>query len=144
MAQEAEPGSARIAFYFNSLYQYIAAMFLLDKKHHPMGGIIYKALKPMGLAFHLENIKETLSHQLGKTTLGEIIRNFRNQFLIHGKCQTADLIKIYSLVNMEDLSIKLKFDELMETLYFHIKELAINLCSDAKIELQDVGIYKAV
>jgi hypothetical protein len=43
------PDSTPVRFYINSLYHFIAALYLLDKGTNLMGGMVYKTLKPMDL-----------------------------------------------------------------------------------------------
>ena len=141
IAQDVEPGSPMLAFYFNSLYQYIAVMFLLDKKDKKMGGSIYLTLREMKLERNLKEINDVLNQPLGKTTFGEIVRQFRNNFIVHGSFHPNDLNRIYFDVDMEDPEIKATFDYLVENLYYQIKLLALRLCEQAGIPYEEVGIH---
>ena len=45
MSDKFGDGSPIISFYINSIYQYIAVFYLLNKENNPMGGTFYKLLK---------------------------------------------------------------------------------------------------
>lgn len=141
IAQEVEQGSPALAFYFNGIYHYIAAMFLLDKGQKQMGGMLYEALKEMELEHRIQSIEKTFSETLGETNFGEIIRKFRNKYLVHGNYQQTDLDGIYSDVDLREPETLARFNELLERLYYQTRELALDLCKDVEIPFEDVGIY---
>lgn len=83
-------GSSPTRFYLNSIYHYVASMFLIDtsKASHkglPMGGTVIRALDPMGLRGLLDPINAVLLRKHGKkNTLGGTIMKLRHSHLVHG------------------------------------------------------------
>ena len=106
-----------------------------------MGGTFYKTLKPMGLEFRLDDVREVLEKPLGEASFGWVILKLRNRFVVHGTYQVSDLDEIYEKVDMENPKIQEHFQELMMDIYLETRELAILLCEDAGIDHEDCGIY---
>ena len=142
VAKHAEAGSPELAFYFDSIYQYISIFFLLLKEDkQPLGGTFYKALKPIGLSDKLAGIEKILSKKVGKLTFGEIIRMFRNNVIAHTTYSDSDLDPLYNEVDFSDLKIQEKIEELLEELYLEIKHLPIVLCEELDIPLESIGMH---
>lgn len=101
IADAASDGSAMKAFYMNAIYNHIAAFYLLDKGDKPMGGAFYPALVGVGLERLLQPVDLVLTRPMGSTTVGEVIRVFRNKAIMHSGYRDADLDRIYAAVDME-------------------------------------------
>jgi len=93
-----EPVSPHCALYFDSIYNYTAQLFLLDKGSQPMGGTAYPALNALGLADLLTPVKAVLDRPIGDTTFGEAVRILRNTAIVHSTHSDSDLDRIYELV----------------------------------------------
>jgi hypothetical protein len=141
LGPEVAPGSPMIAFYLNSIYNYIAQLFLLDSKKKPMGGSIYSALKRHGLANLLDQIKVILDEPLGDITFGEAIRVFRNKAIVHSTHADADLKRIYEAVDMGCIENQLRWQELLKRLYDAIKVLALSVAHSTGRPFEDFGIH---
>ena len=77
------PNSTPQRFYFNALHVYVAAWFLTQ------GGFLRGALDGHGLEAHIAKIDACLERPVGKTTVGEIIRTFRNKYVVHNEVPSA-------------------------------------------------------
>lgn len=95
--------SPRMMFYFSSIYNQLAVLFLLDKQESdPIGGALYPALRRHGHEDLLNEIAEILDKPFGATTFGNVVRLFRNKIVTHTTYSQTDLDKISELVNMQD------------------------------------------
>ncbi len=137
------PGSPTMAFYLNSIYNYVTLLFLLDGKDKPIAGSVYPALERHGLAVLLDPVKAVLDEPLGGTTFGEAIRVFRNKAIVHSTHADADLERIYEAVNMSRSENQMRWQELLERLYDAIKGLAISVACSTGRPLEDFG-FRAV
>lgn len=143
LGQDVDPGSPTMAFYLNSIYNYVALLFLLNGKDKPMAGSVYPALERHGLADLLDPVKAVLGEPIGGTTFGEAIRVFRNKAIVHSTHADADLERIYEAVNMSRLENQMRWQELLERLSDAIKGLAISVARSTGRSLEDFG-FRAV
>ena len=92
----------------DSIYYYVTSMFLVDKnkpthKGLPMGGMVVRALHPMGLSILLTPIDGILNRPFGKeNTLGDAIRKLRNSQLVHGDFSPGQLESLVADTEMRD------------------------------------------
>ena len=143
LGPDVDHGSPIKAFYLNSIYNYVALLFLLDGKGKLMAGSVYPALERHGLADLLYPVKAVLDEPLGGTTFGEAIRVFRNKAIVHSTHSDADLERIYEAVNMSRPENQMRWQELLERLYDAIKGLAISVARSTGRLLEDFG-FRAV
>ncbi|KPK91483.1 MAG: hypothetical protein AMJ94_07205 [Deltaproteobacteria bacterium SM23_61] len=139
IADEVNPGSAAMAFYLSSIYNYIALLFLLDKKDKSMGGSVYRTLKPFGLEGLLDPIRATLEEPLGSVTLGEVIRVFRNTAIVHPTHSDADLDRVYAAIDMNAMENQQLWQDLMHRLRDDIKMLSLAIARSTGRPLSDFG-----
>ena len=99
------PESTPVRFYINSLYHYIAALYLLDKGGDPIGGMVYKTLSSMGLSGLLDPVKAVLDKPMeGGVSFSETIRQIRNDFLVHGSFSPDDIATIVKTTKLRDMT----------------------------------------
>jgi len=135
-------GSPARVFYLNSIYNYIAVFYLLDKGNDPMGGALYKLLKPFGWEDTLHEINLLLNASLGKTTFGEIIKTFRNKAIVHFENRDKGLDSIYEKINMEEPENQILLQKIMTNVYLKTRQLAIVLIKKSNFKLKDFGIVE--
>jgi len=111
------PDSTPVRFYINSLYHYIAALYLLDRNNDPIGGTVYKTLHPMGLASLLDPIAEVLAKPMNGMSFGETVRKIRNDFLVHGRFSPDDIATVVARTRMRDLSQVIRLADLIWELF---------------------------
>lgn len=141
VSDRVEPGSAAMSFYLGSIYNYLALLFLLDKKPgDAMGGSVYPALKPFGLESLLDPIRGTLDTPLGSVTFGEAIRVFRNTAIVHSNHADSDLDRIYAAVDMTSPENQRLWQELLHQLRGDIKLLSLGVAGATGRPLRDFGI----
>jgi hypothetical protein len=122
--------STPIRFYINSLYHFIATLYLLDKGNSPMGGMVYKTLAPMGFAPLLSRIQTVLEKPLeSDTSFGETIRKIRNDFLVHGTFSPNSISSLMSKTQLSNQSQQIKLAELIWELFNHSFILKLRLFS---------------
>lgn len=73
-------GSAKHRFYMGALYRYCFNFFML---HSNTDDKLHAVLESIGSGDLMQPILKILDTPLGTTTLGEIIRTFRNKILTH-------------------------------------------------------------
>ena len=144
------PGSTPVRFYINSLYHYIAALYLLNKENNSIGGMVYKTLAPMGLSSLLDQIKAVLDKPMeGSISFGETIRKIRNDFLVHGYFSPNDISPIIKSTQLRDMTQQIHLTNLIWELFnqsFILKLKLIALLSATgvdPIELMTRYISKA-
>ena len=97
------PDSIPVRFYINSIYHYIAALYLLDKNDDPIGGMVYKTINPMGLSSILEPIKQILDRPMeGNLSFGETIKKIRNDFMVHGTFSPNDVASVINKAKLRE------------------------------------------
>lgn len=110
--------SPPVRFYINSLYHYIAALYLLNKEKDPIGGMVYKTLSPMGLSPLLDEVKAVLDKPMeGGISFGETIRRIRNDFLVHGSFSPDDISSIVKTTQLQDMTQRLHLTNLIWELF---------------------------
>lgn len=129
ISDDCEPGCAKIRFYMNSLYSYVANFFLLDNGSNiPIAGNLYPALKELGLEENLNQVVEILKEKIESLELQEVIRKFRNKVIVHTDYSFNALDDhTYNKVDLRTKDNFLKYQELLQNLYYNIKELYIHL-----------------
>jgi hypothetical protein len=136
------PDSTPVRFYINSLYHYIAALYLLQKGEDPIGGMVYKTLSPLGLTDLLDPIKATLKEPMEEgISFGETIRKIRNDFLVHGVFSPEDTAAIVSQTRLRDLTQVLKLADLIWELFnrtFVLKLRLISLLTALDINVEEL------
>lgn len=137
---DAADASPQKAFYFDGIYNYVSAFFLLDSEDHPPGGTFHKVLADQDLQNLLDPVRSILDTPLGETTFREVIRLFRNRALIHTSHRDADLEVIYSKVDMEDRAVQEQFQNLLRDLRAACQQLAVALCHSASIDPRELGL----
>jgi hypothetical protein len=135
-------GSPAKAFYLNSIYNYIATLFLLDKKEWPMGGTAYRALQRHGLCNLLDPVKVLLDEPIGQISFGEIIRVFRNSAFVHGRHSDADLDRVYAEVDMTESINQVRFQNLLCRFYDVIMDLAVSIINASGRPSEDFGLQR--
>jgi hypothetical protein len=133
-------GSPAKAFYLNSLYNYFAMLFLLDKKDRQMGGTAYHALQRHGLCHLLDPVKILLDEPIGHTSFGEIVRLFRNSAFVHGSHSDTDLDRVYAAVDMTDSVNQVRFQDLLHRFYDVIIDLAVSIVKATGRPSEDFGL----
>jgi len=124
------PNSTPISFYINSIYNYIAALYLLDKGSDPIGGMVYKTLKPLGLDFLLDDIKQVLEKPISTDySFGETIKTIRNKFLVHGTFSYNDVSRVIKMTKMRDVSKQIQLNNLIWELFNQSYILKLKLIS---------------
>jgi hypothetical protein len=112
------PDSTPVLFYINSLYHYIAALYLLNKEGNPIGGMVYKALMPMRLSSLLDQIRGVLYKPMeGGISFGETIRKIRNDFLVHGSFSPEDISPIMKMTHLRDMTQRIHLTNLIWELF---------------------------
>lgn len=120
--------STPIRFYVNSLYHYISALYLLDRKKSDMGGAIFKALQPLGLTGLLDHIQDVLDQPIGNgISFGETVRKFHNYWLVHGRFSPIDIEPIAQQSQIRDKSQRIRWVDLMRELFYHSLLLRLRL-----------------
>jgi hypothetical protein len=110
--------STPVRFYINSLYHYIAALYLLDKNSDPIGGMVYKTLAPMDMSSLLDQVKAVLVKPMeGGISFGETIRKIRNDFLVHGSFSPDDIASIVKTNQLQDITQRLRLTNLIWELF---------------------------
>jgi hypothetical protein len=140
VAESAADGSAMKAFYLNAIYNHVAAFYLIDKKDKPMGGAFYPALLKLGLEDLLKPVEDVLSRPLGSTTVGEVIRVFRNKAVVHPSFRDADLDRVYAAVDMESPDNQARLRDALVEICLESARLAINLADRAGIPRRILGL----
>ncbi len=140
VADSVADGSAMKAFYMNAIYNHVAAFYLIDKKDKPMGGAFYPALLKLGLEDLLKPVEDALARPLGSTTVGEVVRVFRNKAVVHPSFQDADLDRIYAAVDMERPENQSCLQDALVEICLESARLAINLADSAGIPRRDLGL----
>lgn len=120
--------STPMRFYLNSIYHYLAAYFLLDKKGEPMGGTIYKVLSTMGLEDLLKPIDVVLKQAYSSgVTFEDVLRNIRNKFLVHGDFSPDGTQELVDRSNMHSLGQKLKLSEYLWDMFNEVVILKLRI-----------------
>lgn len=131
------PDSTPVRFYINSLYHYIAALYLLHKDKDSIGGMVYKTLSPLGLAYLLYPIKAIIDEPMGEgISFGETVRKIRNEFLVHGNFSPADIASVVSQTHLHDMSQVLRLTNLIWELFnrsFVLKLRLISLLTNLEV-----------
>jgi hypothetical protein len=135
-------GSPGKAFFINAIYQQLAVFYLIDKRHSPIGGVFYPALKKHGLEKLLDPIRRLMETPLGNTTFGEIIRVFRNKVIVHPDFGDSDLDRIYKQVDISMPDIQAQWQDLLLHTYTETKLLAIRIARATGRPLSDFGIHE--
>jgi hypothetical protein len=124
------PDSAPIRFYINSLYHFIAALYLLNRDDDPIGGMVYKTLNPMGLSSLLDPIKEILEESMeGGYAFGETVRRIRNKFMVHGTFSPGDVSTVVKKTKLHDMTQLLRLTSLIWELFNRSFVLKLQLIS---------------
>jgi hypothetical protein len=112
------PGSTPVRFYINSLYHYIAALYLLERGGDPIGGMVFKALAPMGLSALLDPVKAVLEKPMeGGVNFGETIRQLRNGFLVHGTFSPDDVASVVNTTKLRNTTQVMRLTSLIWELF---------------------------
>lgn len=112
------PDSTPVRFYINSIYHYIAALYLLDRRSDPLGGMVYKALQPMGLDHLLDPVKSVLDEPMeGGYAFGETVRRIRNKFMVHGTFSPSDVGTVVKKTKLHDMTQLLRLTSLIWELF---------------------------
>ena len=135
----ASPGSTMMAFYLGAVYNLIALLFLLDGDGKSMGGSVYPALAKVGLSHHLDGVRSVLGAEIGNATFGEAIRTFRNKVMVHSKHRSSDLERPYDLVDMLDIEIQDRWQELLHRLRSQVWDLSVTLIRESGRSPEDFG-----
>lgn len=133
--------SFSVRFYINSLYHFIAAYFLLDKGSNNMGGMVYKALNPMGLSPLLDQIQTILEREVEDGLLfGEFIRRLRNKFLVHGIFSSDDIVNIVNHSKIYEDDQLEKVSEYLWQLYNAVFILYLKLLSILSEKEEEIDV----
>ncbi len=137
LADNYADGSAGKAFFLNSIYQYLAIFYLIDRGSKPMGGAFYPALEKHNLQNLLDPARNVLKSKLGNTTFGEVIRMFRNTAIVHTGYSDSDTDRIYKKVDMSELKFQQEWQRLLLKIYKETRLLAIRLAKASGRKLSD-------
>ena len=140
VADSAEDGSPKKAFYLDGVYGYVAAFFLLDKKAKSPGGAFHRALEPFGLTHLLDPVRAVLDAKFGGATFGKTILAFRNKALVHPRYRNSDVDKVYAHLNMLDPVVRADFQARLERLHETCLTLALELAKAAGIAPAELGM----
>jgi len=135
-------GSPAKAFYLNSIYNYVALLFLLDGKGRSMPGSVHRALERHQLCHLLNPVKAVLDEPLGGSSFGEIVRVFRNSAFVHSTHSDADLNRVYAAVDMMDPDNQNRFQELLVRLRGAVMDLGVSIAQATGRPLQDFGLRR--
>jgi hypothetical protein len=115
--------SARVRFYMTSLHQYCASYYMLSGAHK-----LKNVLCDLGSGDLLTAIDELLQSELDDTTLGHVLKAFRNKFLTH-QSFTTDAIErdIHAKFDLDDPRNAAKLEDLIERLFRATQQLYVNL-----------------
>lgn len=135
--------STPVRFYVTSLYNYVSALFLLDKTGSIMGGTVHKVLDPLGLSYLLQPIQNILNTSMSdEITFGETIRLVRNRSFVHGTFSPFDIETVVKQTRIHDLRQQNRLVGLTWKLFNQCLLLRLNLISiltDANIDLEVLG-----
>jgi hypothetical protein len=143
VSDHAAPGSPMIAFYLNSIYDRLAAMFLLDKGKKPTGGLFSRVYPPIGMGNCLDEMFGILARNVGALSLGEAILLLRNRLLVHGDLSDRNLDDIYAGADMLEPETMAQFHEGLHAIREALPRLAVCLCNAAGLDPKDVGLHSA-
>jgi len=131
ISEQVEQGSAQMRFYMNSLYEYSARYYLLDKKDClSIGGNLYPALSKLDLEDYLNPIINTLNEKIGCLDFQTILRTFRNKMITHSEYSFEPIErKIYEIEDLRKSDNYIRFQELLQRLFDQTKELYMKLKS---------------
>jgi len=122
------PSSRKVTFYVHSVYHFIAALYLLNLDGDPMGGMVYKALKVIGLTHLLDPIKVILDREYAKEiSFGETVRTVRNKSLVHGTFSPEDIASLVKQTKMRDPSQIVRLADLIWELHHQSAVLMLKL-----------------
>lgn len=137
------PASTPVRFYINSIYHYIAALYLLDKGNLPMGGTVFKVLQPMGLSSLLDPIRNVLDQPMeGDLSFGKTVKAIRNKFLVHGTFSPDDISTVVKKTQLHDMTQLLHLTQLIWDLFNHsfiLKLKLIAILTSLGLDLEEFG-----
>jgi hypothetical protein len=123
VASEVPAGSAILRFYMNALYQYCANYYLVGGAHK-----LKNILQEMGSGNLLEHINAILNKKLGETTFGQILKSYRDKFLVHQSFTWSSVEdKIHKKFNILEPSNAEVFQKLVNDLYAETQKLYLAL-----------------
>lgn len=122
------PSSRKVTFFVNSVYHFIAALYLLNRDGDPMGGMVYKALEAIGLTQLLGPIKEILDREYAEgVSFGETVRTVRNKSLVHGTFSPEDIASLVKQTKMRNPSQLIRLADLIWELHHQSAVLMLKL-----------------
>ena len=123
VAAEVLAGCARLRFYMNALYHYCANYFLVGGAHK-----LRNVVRGLGAADLVEPIEHLLATPLGETNLGEIIRTFRDKFLVHQSFTFAPLeARVHKKFDILESANAERFMALIHELFAATRTLYVEL-----------------
>lgn len=136
--------SPPVRFYINSVYHYIAALFLLNKGNDNLGGMVYKTLAPVGLSNLLDPIETILNKQMDEgISFGETIKIIRNKFLVHGTFSPTDISSLVKRTHLRELNQRLRLTKNIWALFnqaFILKLKLIAMLTSSNIEVDGLTL----
>ena len=121
VAEEVPPGAAKLNFYMSSLYQYFASYFLVKGANK-----LRNKLEDLGCGDLLAPIEELLRVQMGDTTVGEIMRTWRDKALVHQTFTFKPIEKgVYSKVDLLDPDTGDLYSGIVTELFRRTQELYV-------------------
>lgn len=124
------PTSTPVRFYINSIYHYIADLYLLGKDKDPIGGIIYKTLDPIGLSALLNPVIEVIDRPLETgISFGETIKAISTDQFFHGTYWQEDICTILGTTECDGLRQTQKLNLLIWELFNRTFILKLHLMS---------------
>ena len=115
--------SAPVRFYWNGIFHYITALFLLDKIDNlkmglPHAGTVIKVLHPIGLGTLLDPLYQVFDRSFGVTkSYGDTILRNRNRQFVHGSFSPKNVRSLVKDTNIFDESQRLRFMQFHKDLY---------------------------
>lgn len=123
LSQEVPAGSASLRFYMNALYQYCANYFLVGGSRK-----LRDVLKDLGSGDLLAPIDTVLETALGTTTFGDILKAFRDKFLVHQSFTFAPIEEaVHRRFDILAPGNAERFQRLVNDLYARTQELYLQL-----------------
>jgi len=107
--------------------QLIGTMFLVydneeERESVPMGGFLYRILKPLDLEHLLDSIRNILSQSIGPLTFEEFAREQRDKLTTHGDLSFESMSEAAKAVPRLEAAVK-RWQEVMNELLEAVTEL---------------------
>ena len=118
LSHGADQTSAVDRFYTNGLIQYCANFFLSTPN-------LTKALSAVGCDHFADPVRAVLSEKIGEVSFGQVIKTFRNQWLVHPRFSSRILEDKEGapLIDFDDEAVGMLIGEKQARLFAHTRSL---------------------